>query len=52
LLYASWIIAAVLLLVWLFGVSGAFLVGPGIHVLLLVAMALLLSGLLTRPRTV
>ncbi len=51
-LYASWIFAAVLLLVWLFGVSGAFLVGPGIHVLLLVAMALLLSGLLTRPRTV
>jgi hypothetical protein len=51
-LYASWIFAAIALLIWLFGVSGAFAAGPGIHVLLVLAIATLLSGLFTRPRTV
>lgn len=52
LLYALWIIAGILLLVWLAGVAGAFTVGSGIHLLLLVAVLAVVSSLFTRPRTV
>lgn len=51
-LYALWVVAGVLILVWMTGVAGAFAVGNGIHFLLLVAMLALMSSLFTRPRTI
>jgi preprotein translocase subunit SecY len=51
-LYALWIVAGVLLLVWMCGVAGAFAVGNGIHFALLVAILAVVSSLFTRPRTI
>jgi len=52
LLYALWIVAGTLLLVWLAGVAGAFPVGSEIHLLLLIAVLAVLSSLFARPRPV
>ena len=51
-LYALWVVAGVLLLVWMCGVAGAFAVGNGIHFVLLVAILAVVSSLFTRPRTI
>ncbi len=51
-LYALWIIAGVLLLVWMLGVAGAFVVGNGIHLLLIASVLAGVSTLFTRPRLV
>jgi len=51
-LYALWIVAGVLVLVWMIGVAGAFTVGNGIHFLLLIAILAVVSSLFTRPRTI
>jgi preprotein translocase subunit SecY len=51
-LYALWIVAGVLLLVWMCGVAGAFAVGNGIHFALLLAILAVVSSLFTRPRTI
>jgi hypothetical protein len=49
-LYALWVAAGVLLLVWMMGVAGAFPVGNGIHLLLLAAVLAVMSSLFSRPR--
>ena len=51
-LYALWVLAGILLLVWILGVAGVFMVGNGIHLLLLVAILAIVSTLFTRPRPV
>jgi preprotein translocase subunit SecY len=51
-LYALWVVAGVLLLVWMLGVAGAIAVGNGIHLLLLVAILAIMSSLFTRPRVI
>jgi preprotein translocase subunit SecY len=51
-LYALWVVAGVLVLVWMCGVAGAFAVGNGIHFLLLIAILAVVSSLFTRPRTI
>jgi hypothetical protein len=51
-LYALWVLAGVLLLVWICGVAGAFAVGNGIHFVLLIAMLAIVSSLFTRPHTI
>lgn len=51
-LYALWVVAGVLLLVWMLGVAGAFAIGNGIHFVLLVAILAVVSSLFTRPRTI
>jgi len=51
-LYALWVLAGVLVLVWMCGVAGAFAVGNGIHLLLLIAVLAVVSSLFTRPRTI
>lgn len=51
-LYALWVVAGVLLLVWMLGVAGAFAIGNGIHFVLLVAILAIVSSLFTRPRTI
>jgi hypothetical protein len=51
-LYALWVVAGVLLLVWMLGVAGAFNLGNGIHFLLLIAILAVMSSLFTRPRTI
>jgi preprotein translocase subunit SecY len=51
-LYALWVVAGVLLLVWMLGVAGAYAVGNGIHFVLLVAILAVVSSLFTRPRTI
>lgn len=51
-LYVLWIVAGILLLVWLAGVAGTFAVGSGIHFLLLAAVLAVVSSLFTRPRVV
>jgi hypothetical protein len=51
-LYALWVVAGVLLLVWMLGVAGTFNIGNGIHFVLLVAILAVVSSLFTRPRTV
>jgi hypothetical protein len=51
-LYALWVLAGVLLLVWMLGVAGAYTVGNGIHFVLLVAILCVVSSLFTRPRTI
>ena len=51
-LYALWLVAGVLLLVWMCGVSGAFAVGNGIHFALVIAVLAVVSSLFTRPRTI
>jgi preprotein translocase subunit SecY len=51
-LYALWVVAGVLLLVWMLGVAGAIAVGNGIHLLLVVAILAIMSSLFTRPRVI
>lgn len=51
-LYALWLVAGVLLLVWMCGVAGAFTVGNGIHFALVIAILAVVSSLFTRPRTI
>lgn len=51
-LYALWLVAGVLLLVWMCGVAGAITVGNGIHFALLVAILAVMASLFTRPRTI
>jgi hypothetical protein len=51
-LYALWVVAGILLLVWMCGVAGAFAVGNGIHFALIVAILAVMSSLFTRPRTI
>lgn len=51
-LYALWVVAALLVLVWMCGVAGAFAVGNGIHFVLLLAILAVVSSLVTRPRTI
>jgi len=51
-LYALWLVAGVLLLVWMCGVAGAFAVGNGIHFALLIAILAVVASLFTRPRTI
>ena len=51
-LYALWIAASLLVLVWMLGVAGAFTVGSAINFLLLTAVMLVMASLFTRPRTI
>ena len=51
-LYALWVVAGVLLLVWMLGVAGALAVGNGVHFLLLIAILAVVSSLFTRPRVI
>jgi hypothetical protein len=51
-LYAMWGLAGTLVLVWLLGVSGAWMVGGWVHVLLIAAMLVMAFSLLSRPRTI
>jgi Family of unknown function (DUF5670) len=51
-LYVLWIVAGVLLLVWMCGVAGALPVGNAIHFLLLIAILAVVFSLFTRPRTI
>ena len=51
-LYALWVVAGVLLLVWMLGVAGALAVGNGIHFLLLISILAVVSSLFTRPRVI
>jgi len=51
-LYALWVVAGVLLLVWMLGVAGAVAVGNGVHFLLLIAILAVVSSLFTRPRVI
>ena len=44
-----WGITLGLFLVWLLGVTGAFPVGPWIHLLLVISIAFAVTGLLWRP---
>lgn len=49
-LYALWVVAGLLLLIWMCGVAGTFAVGSGIHALLLLAILALVATMFTRPR--
>jgi hypothetical protein len=51
-LYLLWVLAGVLILLWLLGVAGAFAVGPWIHALLILAVVAVVATLFTRPRVV
>ncbi|MCU1280598.1 MAG: hypothetical protein JWM53_4144 [bacterium] len=51
-LYALWVVAGVLVLVWMCGVAGAIPVGNSIHFALLIAVLAVVSSLFTRPRTI
>ena len=51
-LYALWIVAGLLLLIWMCGVAGTIAVGSGIHALLLLAILAIAASLFTRPRTI
>ena len=51
-LYLLWVVAGVLVLLWLMGVAGAFTVGSWIHVLLVAAVLAVMASLFTRPRPV
>jgi hypothetical protein len=51
-LYALWTVAGTLVVVWLLGISGAFAVGPWIHLMLVAAVGLMATSLFSRPRTV
>ena len=43
-------LAVILLIAWLLGVVGTYTVGAFIHVLLVIAIALFIVGMLTRRR--
>jgi hypothetical protein len=51
-LYALWVVAGLLLLIWMCGVAGTIPVGSGIHVLLVLAILAIVASLFTRPRTI
>lgn len=51
-LYALWLVAGVLILLWMCGVSGALAVGNGIHFALVIAILAVVASLFTRPRTI
>ena len=51
-LYALWVVAGVLLFVWMLGVAGSIAVGSGVHWLLLLAILAIAASLFTRPRTI
>jgi hypothetical protein len=51
-LYLLWIMAGILVLLWLMGVAGAFAAGNWIHLLLVVAVLGIVASLFTRPRIV
>ncbi len=51
-LYALWVLAGVLLFLWMLGVAGAISVGNGVHLLLVVAIVAISFSLFTRPRTI
>ncbi len=51
-LYAMWVAAGTLVLLWLLGVSGTFAAGGWIHVLLLGAVLAMSASLFSRPRVV
>jgi hypothetical protein len=44
-------IAVILLVAWLLGIVGTYTIGAFVHVLLIVAIALFLVGLVSRRRT-
>lgn len=44
------VVAAILLVAWLLGVGGIYLIGPSVHLLLVFAVVLFLGGLVSaRP---
>jgi hypothetical protein len=44
------VVAAILLVAWLLGVSGIYFIGPSVHLLLVFAVVLFLGGLVSaRP---
>lgn len=45
-------LGVILLIAWLLGVAGTYTIGAFVHVLLVVAIALFLAGLLSGRRTV
>jgi hypothetical protein len=49
-LYALWVLAGMMLLLWVVGVAGGFTVGAGIHILLFAALMAVMATLVTRPR--
>ena len=51
-LYLLWVLAGVLLLLWMIGVAGALNLGNGVHFLLLGAILAVVSTLFTRPHSV
>jgi hypothetical protein len=51
-LYLLWVVAALLLLVWMIGVAGSLSLGNGIHLLLVAAIVAIGITLLARPRVV
>ena len=51
-LYALWTVAAALVIVWLLAVCDVLSTGGWVHVLLLIAVALMGATLFSRPRTV
>jgi preprotein translocase subunit SecY len=51
-LYVSWMMAGLMLLLWVAGVASAVPVGNSVHLLLLAAMMAVATTLVARPRTV
>ncbi len=51
-LYALWVLAGILLFLWMLGVAGTLAMGNAVHLLLLAAIAAVLTSLFTRPRVV
>ena len=51
-LYALWMVAGLLLLLWMVGVAGAIPIGNAVHFLLLAAILAIMATLFTRPRTI
>jgi hypothetical protein len=51
-LYALWVIAGLLLFLWMLGVAGTVAVGSSVHLLLLLAILAIVASLFTRPRTI
>jgi hypothetical protein len=51
-LYALWIAASLMVLIWMLGVAGVFTVGSAINFLLVTAVMLVMASLFTRPRTI
>jgi hypothetical protein len=51
-LYLLWVVAGILVLLWLLGVAGTFAAGGWVHLLLVAAVIAVLASLFTRPRMV